>query len=80
MIELFCRTYLTPYPSGEWHDEALYIGEDREEAQAAFLSHFWAENEVAIWNERKVGEIPGNWVDTRHVKRYTTIDRQERLS
>lgn len=50
MIELYCRTYTTPYP-GKWHDIALYVGESREEAQAAFDAHIWGENEVGIWSE-----------------------------
>ena len=58
VIELYCRTYASPTPPGDWYDTALYVGDSKEEAQAAFDAHIWKENEVGIWSETRLDKSP----------------------
>lgn len=51
MIEIFIRRFYPTFPSRDYDDELLYIGHSKEEAQAAFSSRVWAENELGIWQE-----------------------------
>jgi len=51
MIELFVRTFIPAYPSTDWHDELLYYGSDRDEAQRLLCAREFADNELAVWTE-----------------------------